>query len=135
MAAAIGARIARDCLALRRYSISAGCRLALVCFSLTIPSMALAQTTSGDSAAGATLYNANCDGCHGATVGSIRPAIKNAASAGGLINKVMVASMGGYTVASFTSTQENMMAIDSSAGAAFRPIMLQMALQCWSFYE
>lgn len=75
-----------------------------------VPAITLAQTTTGNSTTGQTLYNTHCDGCHGATVGSVSAAIKNAANAGGIINTAMGNGMGGYTTGSFTSTQENDMA-------------------------
>lgn len=43
-----------------------------------------AQTTSGNSGTGLTLWNNNCVGCHGASSTGI-PAAKNAANAGGII--------------------------------------------------
>jgi large repetitive protein len=83
--------------------------LALTLAAALVPP-AKAQTTTGDSALGQTLYNTHCDGCHGATVGSSSAAIKNAANAGGIINTAMGNGMGGYTTGSFTATQENNMA-------------------------
>lgn len=56
---------------------------------LAATSSATAQTTSGNATAGGTLYNAYCNGCHGATVGSSNPPIKNAANAGGVIATVI----------------------------------------------
>jgi mono/diheme cytochrome c family protein len=60
--------------------------------------------TTGDAAAGATLYSA-CSGCHGASA-NINIPIRNAANAGWVINLAMANGMGGYNDTSRNSTQE-----------------------------
>ena len=61
----------------------ANCFIRLVAIGLCLFSVGVgAQTTSGNATNGQTYYNALCDGCHGATVGTSNKAIKNAAGTG-----------------------------------------------------
>jgi hypothetical protein len=67
-----------------------------------------AQPTSGDASAGLAIYQSRgCAGCHGTPAGTLTPAIRNAAHAGGIVGLATVRGMGGYNAGSFTLAQEN----------------------------
>ena len=78
---------------LRHFARTFFTALLLVASLFVATPIAFAQTTSGNATTGGTLYNAYCDTCHGATVGSSYPPIKNAANAGGVIATVIGAGM------------------------------------------
>ncbi len=93
---------------IRRFLPMAMVQLAAAMAVFFIAAAASAQTTynptSGNATTGQTLFAA-CSGCHGASAGSNIP-IRNAANAGWVINLAMANGMGGYSAASYNSTQE-----------------------------
>ena len=104
--------------------------LASLLFMLMAIPAVYAHTTSGNSTTGQTLYNSNCTGCRGVTVASIRPAIKNAANAGGIINIAMSNGMGSNNTGSFSSGASRGSVSFSTSGTSLRSTYAPDTGQC-----